>query len=1684
MKRKLKLLIPALLALVVVFFIPSMTNLAEPKDAPVDSLVIYADLHTNKDTNIDNLVNTSVAEVFNSANDVMATSASSVISAGDSWSVCEDYGNDGKSYLDKHSGDAAKLTSFINSCLPDAEVKYVWSDHDRYASFAYDYASESVIESGKNSSFVYGAGKDGELGTQDDENYYVFALSMADMAAPKVLQTTGDKYTGGVYEENDKVYTYDANVAGIYDDRYSSGFHTAEERNAALDLFTSGAAKLDKTKPLFVVSHQPLFARRGDNDFAYAWASRINEVAETMDVAFFFGHNHKYDLLSDYYYEKGDTIKIAIPNDANNNKDANGEWQGTDMKINFSHFCAGYLQPTTESETTRKGVILGISINSESIRYNTICNSGIYTNAKNEEDIYKYNPEEGMYVNVILDRMNYITGEKYYPLGADLDLKVVYKGEDITDEITVEGYNKEQLGKQTLTITNAAGLKAYYEIEVYDPRKEYISNVTEYVDEETGLTIIFDKPYTGKIACTKLPVVKPYKYVYYAATHQLDKTVAYEIEVDEGTHYTVKIPMEIELKNPGVVRESYAGEVLEAIDIAVENATVSCRSFDHSMLTIGEDRIGEPAVGKLYEPDVVYVPADSFEAGSQYILVGIDGNTGQKYAYADNNGEEGAVAVNVKQETIQACDGTVYNSYISNKQEEIAFTAISTAEGIVLTNGTSYISNQDKYTLISADEDEKLRAKFKYSYTEGRSRIQNENGQYIYYSVHTENGYSELWNWSSNIDGNSNSNSSRDMWLYKAVEVPSVTTDYYWIDTTASFTESAPADVTQTLPLDYKLMFGDKVVDTTELNGTWSFEVCPDKEYDAQFEPTNGIKGISNNGVVSFNHVEPVEFVKINYSWENNTVSRYVRIVPHYQKESCSHSFATIKTEDKVRFDCLYCSYSYHPDGLGNEGASTSSVSDMTISGLQIPETGRSLDKHNVSSFTVSSKGDYKVTAMDWQVLDGANWRSIQEDESICSDLSYRTVFIVENENKAAFTEDITITANENEAVVLFDEKGRLIVLLPWGEDSFFTQIDDSIFVDEIADCTYTSKAIKPAIRVLHEDKELKAGVDYTVTYKNNTNVNAIVDGVRLTKSGEGIFKSAEAEGFRADLPYAVVTGKGNYKGTYYINFNIVPACISEIDNSEAEGVVLTYVQQTVAGKNSFKPLTAVKYNQVTLKENKDYLVKITDTDGEEVALKNKTMSATAGTYLLTVTAQGNYAGCIRKEIYVKEKQSLIKNASVKLTKTNLEYKKEGATFVLEGDSPEVTVTVKEGKKVKTLVFEKDYTVSYRNNKSVGKATLIINGKGDYSGSKEVSFRINGVAFNTKNIAIEKIAEQIYTGNDILVNPQVTRKSDGVVLKEGVDYEISYKNNRKKGTATVTFKGLASAGFTGSIKNTFKISAAELRDDMLFASSSAPYSKKGAKLSNAFVRYNGQILIENKDYTVKYKNNRKVGETAIMTVTGKGNFKGTISREFTIEKQYISGLSVSVKPVAYNAKKKGAYKLDVVVKEGNTTLNKKDYIVTSEAITNEVIDKWYAGETVAPKITVAGAGDNYTGSVSIAINVYGKKLSSKNTLIQFASIDRIYSGQMVVSSFSVYYSEDAKLISDLKKIKDQDELAKQIKAARKEGKLRMLIAETDYTIKYGTNILAGPNKGVITVYGTGKYSGSASVKFEIKQKLF
>jgi len=134
------------------------------------------------------------------------------------------------------------------------------------------------------------------------------------------------------------------------------------------------------------------------------------------------------------------------------------------------------------------------------------------------------------------------------------------------------------------------------------------------------------------------------------------------------------------------------------------------------------------------------------------------------------------------------------------------------------------------------------------------------------------------------------------------------------------------------------------------------------------------------------------------------------------------------------------------------------------------------------------------------------------------------------------------------------------------------------------------------------------------------------------------------------------------------------------------------------------------------------------------------------------------------------------------------------------GQVIEPAVTVMDGEAV--LEKDRDYEVTYAENKNAGTATATVTGIGSYCAAEPVTieFTINPADLSTGSIA--DIGEQAYTGSQVTPNVTVTDGS-GNKLKADTDYTISYDNNVNAGTATVTITG--TGNYTGKLTAEFII---------------------------------------------------------------------------------------------------------------------------------------------------------------------------------------------------------------------------------------------------------------------------------------
>lgn len=436
---------------------------------------------------------------------------------------------------------------------------------------------------------------------------------------------------------------------------------------------------------------------------------------------------------------------------------------------------------------------------------------------------------------------------------------------------------------------------------------------------------------------------------------------------------------------------------------------------------------------------------------------------------------------------------------------------------------------------------------------------------------------------------------------------------------------------------------------------------------------------------------------------------------------------------------------------------------------------------------------------------------------------------------------------------------------------------------------------------------------------------------------------------------------------------------------------------KTYTGKAQTQSIT-VKYRNKTLKNGKDYTVSYQN-------------NINAGTAYVIIKGKGSYSGTVKRSFTIKPAIIYKQCTFYKI-----------ASQYYTGSQIKPVPKIKNG--TTTLKNGTDFTLTYQNNVNKGTAKVYIKGKGNYIGSCSLTFSITARPVSTLKITVPSV-----TYNGKAQKPAVTVKYNNYKFKNGTDYTLSYKNNTKIGTATVTVKGKGKLSGTRSV--TFKINAKPIKNAVITYNNSLTYN--GSTLSPAVtVKYGNATLKKNTDYTVAYSNNVNAG-TGTITITGKGIYGGSVKKTFTIKKLGISATAVSgtgnkvytgsvIKPVP-------------AVKAGGRTLkNGTDFTVSYKNNT----------EPGTATLKVTGKG-NYSGSVSKTFKITARAINDVEVTVP----DTVFTGEQVKPDVVVSYGS------------------------------YQFINNSDYTLSFKDNVNIGTASVVVT--GKNHLSGSRTVTFPIEK---
>ena len=351
----------------------------------------------------------------------------------------------------------------------------------------------------------------------------------------------------------------------------------------------------------------------------------------------------------------------------------------------------------------------------------------------------------------------------------------------------------------------------------------------------------------------------------------------------------------------------------------------------------------------------------------------------------------------------------------------------------------------------------------------------------------------------------------------------------------------------------------------------------------------------------------------------------------------------------------------------------------------------------------------------------------------------------------------------------------------------------------------------------------------------------------------------------------------------------------------------------------------------------------------------------------------------------------------------------------------------------KELVEKQDYTISL-SGYTEDMATVLIKGKGNFTGEREVTVSVKKE--NVSGFKVAAIPARSYTGQ--AHTPAVTiTDSAGNLMTAHTDFICRYASNVKPGTASVEIIGIGK--YAGSKKVTFKINKKNLADEDITVEVENLIYNGNSQKPEVVVKYKDNVLEAGVDYSVKYSNNKKASQSAVVTVTGKGSYTGKKKENFIIQPKNVKELDISVEDGKYKDGKEIAGK--VTVKDGKTVLRmNKDYTITYK---NNM-------EIGTATVMISGIG-NYIGDAEEKTFRIVTEMISKAKVTKVSPVT--YDGSLQTPKVTVY----------LKNIGDP----------LKEG--------TDYIIEYPESSNKNAGTGKFYIVGCGIYGGRKAVTYKINK---
>ena len=218
--------------------------------------------------------------------------------------------------------------------------------------------------------------------------------------------------------------------------------------------------------------------------------------------------------------------------------------------------------------------------------------------------------------------------------------------------------------------------------------------------------------------------------------------------------------------------------------------------------------------------------------------------------------------------------------------------------------------------------------------------------------------------------------------------------------------------------------------------------------------------------------------------------------------------------------------------------------------------------------------------------------------------------------------------------------------------------------------------------------------------------------------------------------------------------------------------------------------------------------------------------------------------------------------------------------------------------------------------------------------------------------------------------------------------------------------------------------------------STSTYAYDGkTKKPGVTVKLSGKTLKNGTDYTVSYSNNTKVG-TAKVTITGKGNYTGSVSKTFKIKNNFKKATVSGISTKAFTGKN---ITQSITVKyNGKTLKNGTDYTVSYS--NNKKIG--------TATVKIAGKG-SYTGTITKTFKINPAKQEIQKLTAKSKAFFVDWAQKGSATGYEIQYATNSKF-TRAKKVTITNNKTDKTTVSKLSGKKKYYVRVRSYTTVKGT----------------------------------